>query len=136
MVAARVDPPAAEPDRDAGDRPAVLARLDARVERAQAVVHRLDPVGLLHAQLARAADDRLPARVRGEQRDERQLVDERRHFLRRDLRRDELARLHLHRRDRLAADAVAVEDRDAGAHPLEHVEQAGAARVDAEARGS
>ena len=40
--------------------------------------------------------------------------------------------LHLHRRDRLPAVAAPVEDRDARAHPLEHVEQPGAPRVDAE----
>ena len=81
---------------------------------------------------ARAGHPGLAAGVGAEERDERQLVDEIRHLVGSDLGRDELARLHLHRRDRLAAGAAPVEDRDASAHPLEHVEQPRAAWVDAE----
>ena len=40
--------------------------------------------------------------------------------------------LHLHVADRLAPGAAAVEDRDARAHPLEHVEQSDASRVEPE----
>src|SRR5437588_496571 len=76
-VTAGLDAPAAEPRRDAGDRPAVLARADVRARRAQEVGDRLDAVALLHAQLGGAAHDRLAVRVRCEERDERELVDER-----------------------------------------------------------
>ena len=106
--------------------------MNASAERPQAVGDRLDPVRLLHAQLAGTGDSGLAARVGGEERYERQFVDEARHLVGSDLRRHELARLHLHRRDRLAAYAAPVEDRDARTHALEHVEQPGAARVHAE----
>ena len=107
MVAARVDPAAARPRRDAAHLEAVRARLDADAERAEAVGDGLDPVGLLCAQLRGAADDgRRRARAR-RQRDERQLVDEPRHLLGLDRRRDERRRADLEVGGRLAADACA-----------------------------
>ena len=108
----------------------------ARAAGAQAVGHRLDAVALLHAQLLRAADDALAARMRGEQRDERELVDEQRHLLRASTSvATSSACCDLHVADGLAASACAVEDGDARAHALEHVEQAGAARVERRRRG-
>ena len=93
----------------------------------------LDPVRLLRAQLARAAEDAVAVRVDGEEREERQLVHEERHLggARSSCRRAARADVEVARR--LAADAAPVEDRDVRAHPLEHVEQAGAARVQVEA---
>ena len=55
VVAARVDRAAAQPRRDAADVEAVRGRADVRAERAQPVDDRLDPVGLLRAQLRGAA---------------------------------------------------------------------------------
>ena len=54
---------------------AVLGRLDLGAEAAQAVDDAGDPVGLLQAQLLRAAHDRLALGEAAEQRDQRQLVD-------------------------------------------------------------
>ena len=63
---------------------------DVRAERAEGVRDRLDPVGLLHAQLGGAAHDAVAARVPASEREERQLVDEQRHLGGADRRRDEL----------------------------------------------
>jgi hypothetical protein len=49
----------------------------------------LDPVGLLGAQLAGSAHDRLPASVTCRHREDRQLVDERGHLRGQDRRSDE-----------------------------------------------
>ena len=64
--------------------------MDAGAERSQPVGDRLDPVRLLDPQLTRAGDTRLAARVGGQERDERKLVDESRHFRRFYLGRNEL----------------------------------------------
>ena len=104
-------------------------RLRAGADRPQRVDRGLDPVGLLEAQLAGAVDPALAARAGGEQAEQRQLVDEERHLLGADRRRRQLGRAHLEVADRLGAEPPAGEDPDAAAHPLEHVEQAGAARV-------
>ena len=77
-------------------------------------------------------DDALAVRVRREQRHERQLVDEQRHLGGVDVRADERRVFDLHVADLLVPGAAAVEDGDAPAHPLEHVEQADAARVEAD----
>ena len=60
---------------------AVLGRLDVGAEPAQALDHAGDAVGLLHAQLLRAAHDRLALGEAAEQGHERQLVDRQRHLL-------------------------------------------------------
>ena len=84
-------------------------------------------------QLARRrVTTRLAARERREQRDERQLVDEPRHLVGVRRRRDELRVLRPRGRRPARRRAAAVEDGDARAHPLEHVEQPGAARVEAD----
>ena len=102
--------------------------MDPCPERPQPVGDRLDAIRSLDAQLTRAENARLAARVGGQQRNQRQLVDETRHLLGSDLGRDELAGLNLHRRNELAADAAPLEDRDARTHPLEHAEQPGPAQ--------
>ena len=72
---------------------------------------RLDPVRLLHAQLLGAAHDALPVRHPGGEREERQLVDERRHLVgARPRSRRARPDSHLEVGDRLAADDAAVED--------------------------
>src|SRR5256885_2195093 len=81
--------------RAARDRPAVLAGLDLRAAGAQAVGDSLDPVALLDAKLGGSAHDALAARMRGEQRHERQLVDESRNLGRADLDGTELRVLDL-----------------------------------------
>ena len=57
-------------------------RLDVGAEAAQAVDDGGDPVGLLDAQLLRAAHDGLALGEAAEQRDQRQLVDRQRHLVR------------------------------------------------------
>ena len=69
--------------------------MDAGAEWSQPVRDRLDPVRLLDPQLTRAGDTCLAARVGGQERDERQLVDECRHLRGFDLGRNELSGLHL-----------------------------------------
>ena len=60
---------------------AVGGRLDVGAEPAQALDDARDAVGLLHAQLLRAAHDRLALGEAAEQRHERQLVDRQRHLV-------------------------------------------------------
>ena len=129
---ASTEPPR-EPGRHAADGEAVRRRADVGAEPSQPVDDGLDPVGLLRAQLGRAAEDAVAVRVHREEREERQLVDEQRHLPRSDRRRDELGRPDVEVAGRLAADPPPVEDGDVGAHPLEHVEQAGAPRVQVDA---
>ena len=123
MVAVGVDAAAARPCGRAADDEPVRARLDPYADRAEALGHRVDAVGLLRAQLRGATDDRLAVRERAEQRDQRQLVDEARHLLGLDGRGRERRGTNLQVRHGLARDVAAVEDRDARAHPLQYVEQ-------------
>ncbi len=68
-----------------------------------------------------------PVRERAEQRDERQLVDEARHLRRaRSVVATSGVAAHLDIADQLAADRRRLKTRDARAHPVEHVEEAGA----------
>ena len=62
-------------------REAVLGRLDVGAEAAQPLDDAGDAVGLLQAQLLRAAHDRLALGEAAEQRHQRQLVDRQRHLL-------------------------------------------------------
>ncbi len=94
--------------------------------------HDGDAIGLLLAQLVRAADDRLA--LRGSCRDEqdRKLVDRERHELRRH---DDAAQLALQDPDigdGLGADDALVAQLDPGAHLAQDRQQAGARRVDAD----
>ena len=129
MVAVRRHPPPDRPRGDASDVEAVVARADADTERTQAVRHALDAVRLLDAELGRAGQVAVAAGAAGGEREERQLVDESRHLLGGHVRRSQLGRVHLEVADELTAGLAAVEDGDAGAHPLEHVEQARAPRI-------
>ena len=106
----------------------VVVTLDAAADGAQRVDHRLDPVGLLVAELPGPVDPALAARLRREQRKERQLVDEQRHLARMDRRRGQLGAAHLEISDLLAAHPSPLQDADPPAHPLEHIQQPGAAR--------
>ena len=71
------------------DDEAVGRRLDVGAEAAQPVDHGGDPVGLLQAQLLRAAHDGLALGEAAEQRDQRQLVDRQRDLVRLDLGADQ-----------------------------------------------
>ncbi len=133
MVALRVDPAAAGARRDAGDGEAVVARDDPHPDRAERRGDRVDPVGLLHAELLGAAHVAGAVGVGRQQGEERQLVDEAGHLVRPDRRGVEGARAHLHVADRLEPRAAAVEDGHACAHPPERVEEPGPARVEPEA---
>src|SRR5438067_11433263 len=70
VVAVGVDAAAARPCGRAADDEPVRARLDPYADRAEALGHRVDAVGLLRAQLRGATDDRLAVRERAEQRDQ------------------------------------------------------------------
>ena len=125
VVAVGVHAAALGPRGHALDLPAVVGRAHVPADRAQQLGDGLQAVGLLDAQLARAAHDRAAARHRRRERQQRQLVDQARHDLGLDLRRDELGRVHLDVRDRLAARGrAAVEEVDARAHALQHRQQA------------
>src|SRR5204862_1346665 len=67
----------------------------------------------------------------GSEGEERQLVHEARDLVGGHVGRNELRRLHLHIPDPLTGDLAPVEDGHPCTHPLEDVEQAGAARVEA-----
>ena len=99
-----------------------------------AVDHRLDPVGLLRAQLGRAAERRC-RRARAP-RAARRAAARRRAAAPRRL-RSSSPTSSAERTSRSPAGSppirAPVEDGDARAHPLEHVEQAGAARVEVDA---
>ena len=104
-------------------------------ERAKRVDRRLDPVGLLRAQLLGAAQHALAARARGREREQRQLVDRERHLARpptvvADERRRSAPR---GRRPGSPPISAPVVDGDRRAHPLEDVEQARAPRVEVDA---
>src|SRR5439155_9565998 len=106
----------------------IIARRNASAKGSERSSDTFDSVRFLDTQLTGTADDGFPARAGGGERNEWQLVDQPRHLLRLDHRRDELGRLHLEVADRLAADPPPVDDRDPRAHPSEHVEQARASR--------
>src|SRR5206468_1503029 len=80
VVATSIDLAALRPCRDPGDREALVVALDAAADRAEGIDNGVDAVGLLVAQLPRAVHPALAARLRGEEREERQLVDEERHL--------------------------------------------------------
>ena len=122
--------PPSRPRGHAADPPAVVGRATCPPIARSSSADRLEAVRLLHAQLRGAAHDGAAARHRGGEREQRQLVDQARHDLGLDLGRDELGRMHLDVGDRLAARGrAAVEEVDAGAHALEHGQQAGARGV-------
>ena len=125
MVAAGVDPASPKAGRDAGDRPAVLPGVDVGAAGAQAVGDRLDPVALLDAKLGGAADDALAARMRGEQRDERQLVDEPRDLGRRRPRRHRAPSTGSGRRRPVRAPPDAAVEDLRGARPSARARRAG-----------
>ncbi len=133
VIASRVHPAATRPRRHAGDGEAVLLALGARADRAQRVDDGLDPVGLLQAQLGRAVHPARAARAGGEQPEERQLVDQQRHLSRCGSSSRSARRCGSRARRPAPARSGCAEDADARAHPLEHVEQPGAARVQADA---
>ena len=104
-----------------------------RPEAAQLGRDRFDAVGLLLAQLLRATQTTLASSHRGDQRIERQLVHEGRHLPRLDRSGHELRVRDAEVGNRLAAGRAPVEDRDARAHPLQHVQEPRSRRVDADA---
>ena len=131
VVAGRVDRPAARPRGDAADREAVGPRLDPDADRAERSRHGLDPVGLLRAQLLGAGD--LVRAVR-EVRRASAISGSSSTRLGTSAASTRVATSGWESDSRSPTssrrDAALVVDPDAGAHPLEHVEQAGAARVD------
>src|ERR671933_395768 len=108
VVAVGGDRAAAQAAR-AVDLEPVLGRLDPAPERAQAVDDGRDAVGLLDAQLLRAAHDRAALREAAEQRDERELVDRERDLVGLHDGRSKLAGADLE-----VADRVRARDRVAG----------------------
>ena len=129
MVAAGGDAAAARTGRHADHREAVVVGFRASTDCAQPVDERLDPVGLLVPQLAGAVDPALATGARRKQPEERQLVDECRNLAGGDLRRGQLGRADFDVSDLFDADSAARDDPDAPAHPVEHVEETGAARI-------
>src|SRR5919108_423329 len=109
---------------------AIIAFSNPNSKGTQGNCHCLDTVRLLYAQLLCAAHFALAARAPGDEGEERQLVDEPRHLLRLHRRRDQLGRPHLEVADPLPPRAPAVEDGDARAHALEHVEETRPRRVE------
>src|SRR5918996_3661001 len=134
MVAGGIDH---TPTLRAGGNPthpeAIMRRLDPDSKWPECLFHALDTVRLLHAQLLGAADDTLPPRAPGHEREERQLVDQPRHLGRPDLGPHELGRRHLEVSDCLPARAAPVKVGDPRAHALEDGEEARPGRVDADA---
>ena len=125
--------PPREPGRDAADeKPSRCARCGRRARAGRRRRSRCGPSPSRAAPRRRGRTLSPRAMRRGE-REQRQLVDQPRHLGGADRRRRRARRAHLEVGDRLAADAAPVEDGDARAHPLEHVEQAGARRVEADA---
>jgi len=114
---------------DASDAEAVVARLDPDADVSERRRHGFDAIRLLDPELARAAHLARPACAGGQEREERQLVDEARHLGRSNPRRRQRRGAHLEIGDRLAALLATVEHGDARAHPVEDVEQARAGRV-------
>ena len=96
-----------------------------RTPSGAAVDDGLDAVRLLRAQLLGAADDALAAGSAASEREERQLVDEQRHLPRADVGRRRAGR-RTSRSPTGSPPTAPVEDGDARAHALEHVEEAGA----------
>ena len=137
VVAAGVDGAAApEPRRDAADarsRPAVAADVGAERCAAPSTTASIRSVSFARSSSAPRTRCRR-ARMHGEQGEERQLVDQQRHLGRADRRRRRArtagsrGRRPARRRSRRRLKTVMLR-----AHPLEHVEQAGAARVQADA---
>ena len=91
-------------------KPSVVARACAPIARSASTTASIRSLSF-SAQLLGAVDVALAARARGEQPEERQLVDEQRHLVGLDLRRDERLRHDLDVADQLARDAMARVDR-------------------------
>src|SRR5436190_3964225 len=129
VIPSSFDRAPATPRRRSPHHEPVAPRLDTGADRTQGVGGLLDPVRLLRAQLLRSAHVGAAARHGGGERDQRQLVDETGHLLPLDASCGERRGANLEVSDGLPALRAAVEDGDARAHPLEHVEQSRAARI-------
>ena len=131
VAAASTRAPAAGPGRvrrEPGARPAIVS-IRTPSGRSTSFTA-LEPVRLLHAQLPRAAHDALAAGHPGDEREERQLVDQKRHLFRRRLPSRSALRARPRCRRPAPRRRSPVEDGDPRAHALEHGEEAGARRVD------
>ena len=134
MVAARLDDAAAESGGNAADAETVPRRADVAADPPQRLDDGLDAVRLLHAELARAADDGLAARVAGGEGEQRQLVDQRRHLARPTRSRPTSSEARISTSPAGSPPSgAAVVDRDPRAHALEDVEEADPARVEPDA---
>src|SRR4029078_9358521 len=103
MLSVRGPPASTGTSGNASDPEAVVPRGDTHTEGTKRVRHGRDAVFLLHAELLCAPHLALATRTGGREREERELVDQQRHFRRRDGGRRQLRRPNLEVSDRLPA---------------------------------